>query len=99
MLSVFGNNLAVTYLELGRPREALTHLETTLEVARNQGGIALGEAQRNRARAYGFLGDRQQEYRCLLEASPLLDAAYGPDHPRAAAARQRLAELKEELPE
>ena len=62
-------------------------------------GIALGEAQRNRARAYGLLGDRQQEYRCLLEASPLLTAAYGPDHPRAAAARQRLAELKEELPE
>ena len=99
MLSVFGNNLAVTYLELGRPREALTHLETTLEVARNQGGIALGEAQRNRARAYGLLGDRQQEYRCLLEASPLLDAAYGPDHPRSSAARQRLAELKEELTE
>lgn len=97
MISMFSNNLSVAYLELEQPRKALAHLEVTLEIVRPQGGIALAEAQRNRARAFGQLEDRRQEYACLLEASPLLDVSYGPDHPRSAAARQRLAELKEEL--
>ena len=97
MISLFSNNLSVAYLELEQPRKALAHLEVTLEIVRPQGGIALAEAQRNRARAFGQLGDKQREYACLLEAGPLLDVSYGPDHPRSAAARQRLAELKEEL--
>lgn len=97
MISMFSNNLSVAYLELEQPEKALAHLEFTLEIVRQQGGIGLAEAQRNRARAFGQLGDKQQEYTCLLEASPLLDISYGPDHPRSAAARQRLAELKEEL--
>ena len=96
MRSAFRNNLAVAYLELEQPAEALAHLDVVLALVRSQGGIALAEAQRNRARAFGQLGDREQEYACLLEASPLLDASYGPDHPRSIAARQRLAELKED---
>lgn len=96
-LSLFSNNLAVAYLELEQPENALPHLDTALELVRPQGGIALAEALRNRARAYRQLGDKQQEYACLAQASPLLDAVYGADHPRAAAARERLAELAAEL--
>lgn len=96
MLGTFNNNISVAYLELEQPNKALAHLEVAMEQVRPQGGIALAEAQRNRARAFGQLGDKEKEYACLLEASPLLDASYGPDHPRASAARQRLAELKEE---
>ena len=97
MLSSFNNNLSVAYLELEQPQKALEHLEVALEIVRQQGGIALAEAQRNRARAFGQLGDKAKEYACLQEASPLLDASYGPDHPRSTAARARLAELKAEL--
>lgn len=42
-------------------------------------------------------GDTEQEYTCLKEACPLWDAAYGPEHPRAAAARKRLADLNDYL--
>lgn len=97
MLGLFSNNLSVAYLELEQPEKALIHLEVALKQVRQQGGIALAEAQRNRARAFGQLGDKKQEYASLQEASILLDASYGPDHPRSTAARQRLAELKEEL--
>lgn len=96
MLSIFSNNLSVAYLELNQPKRALAHLDTVLAIVRPQGGIALAEAQRNRARAFGQLGDRQQEYTCLMEAIPLLEASYGPDHPRSVAATARLAELKED---
>lgn len=91
---LFSNNISVAYLELGQPEEALKHLDNAIGFARKQGGIALAEALRNRARAYGQLGDEKQEYICLEEASPLLEEAYGVEHPRAEAARQRLAELE-----
>lgn len=97
LIGMFSNNLSVVYLELEQPQKALSYLDTVLESARPQGGITLAEAQRNRARAFGQLGDKKQEYACLQEASPLLDASYGPEHPRSAAARQRLAELTAEL--
>ena len=96
LLEVSSNNLSVAYLELEQPQKALFYLDAVLENVRTHGGLDLAEAQRNRARAFGQLGDKEQEYACLLEASPLLDASYGPDHPRSAAARQRLAELKAE---
>lgn len=92
---LFSNNISVAYLELEQPTEALKHLENAIGLAREQGGITLGEVQRNRARAYGQLGNAEQEYACLKEASPLLDAAYGVEHPRAEAARMRLAELEQ----
>ena len=88
------NNASVVCLEQERPEKALEYLEEALPYAKNMGGHALAETQKNRARAFGQLGDTEQEYACLQEASPLLDAAYGPGHPRAAAARQRLAELE-----
>lgn len=95
LLHMFSNNLAVLYLDLQKPDEAIPHLNTALEFARKQGGIALGEGLKNMARAHGLLGDNRKERECLTEAVPLLEAAYGPKHPRAAAARQRLEELKE----
>ena len=94
---MFSNNISVLYLEMERPREALQHLEVALELAREQGGIALGEVLRNRARAYGQLGDARQEYQGLLEAVPLLEEAYGAEHPRAQASRKRLEELEGEI--
>lgn len=94
LVQIFSNNISVAYLEMECPRQALVYLQTSLELARHQGGVGLGEVQRNRARAFGQLGDTGQEYACLKEASPLLDEAYGPDHPRSVAARERLAELE-----
>jgi hypothetical protein len=44
-----------------------------------------------------MLGNEEQEYACLKEACPLLEAAYGPEHPRTAAARERLGELNKVL--
>lgn len=94
VLQIFSNNIAVAYLELERPREALGYLDTALELARAQGGLAVGEAQRNRARAFRLLGDTPSEYRCLMEAAPLLEESYGPEHPRTTAAKQRILELE-----
>lgn len=93
LLHMFSNNLAVLYLDLQKPEEAIPHLNTALEFARKQGGIALGEGLKNMARAHGLLGEYTKERECLTEAVPLLEAAYGPQHPRAAAARTRLEEL------
>ena len=56
----------------------------------------LGEALRNKARAHGMLGDDAQERECLEEALPLLEQAYGPEHARPTAARERLAQLREQ---
>lgn len=93
LLHVLSNNISVVYLELERPKEALMHLADAMILAREYGGIALGEVQRNRARAYRLLKDVSQERACLEEANPLLEAAYGAEHPRAQAARERLEEL------
>ena len=89
------NNYAVLLLDMGKPEEAMPHISKVLAVARQQGGIALGEALRNQARANGLLEDYEQEYQCLQEAVPLLQEAYGPEHPRVVAARERLAQLCE----
>ena len=87
------NNYAVLLLDMGKPQEALPVIAEVLSIARQQGGIALGEALRNKARAHGLLGDYEQEHACLTEALPLLEEAYGPEHPKAAAARERLTQL------
>ena len=94
LLHMFSNNLAVLYLDLAKPEEAIPHLNTALEFARKQGGIALGEGLKNMARAHRLLDETEEERKCLKEACPLLDAAYGPEHPRAKAARERLEELE-----
>lgn len=94
LILLYSTNISVVYLELREPAQALRYLEDAIELARQQGGISLGEVQRNRARAFEQLGDAEQEYACLKEAVPLLAEAYGPDHPRAVSARERLAELE-----
>lgn len=87
------NNYAVLLLDMGKPEEALSYLAEALPLARQQGGIALGEALRNIARAYGLLEDYARERECLQEAVPVLEEAYGSEHPRVLAAAGRLAEL------
>lgn len=88
------NNYAVLLLDMGKPEEAIPHILKVLSVSRTQGGIALGEALRNLARAQGMLGQFDQERESLQEAVPLLEAAYGSDHPRPTAARARLSQLQ-----
>ena len=95
LFSISCNNLAVMYLDMERPGDALPLLQETLPEAQGKGGIALGECLKNYARAYGQLGNFTQECICLRKAVPLLEGAYGPDHPRPRAARQRLQELEE----
>lgn len=90
------NNYVVLLLKMGKPEEAMPHILKVLSAVRPQGGIALGEALRNLARAQGMLGQFDQERESLQEAVPLLEAAYGPDHPRPTAARWRLAQLQEQ---
>lgn len=98
LIHLYSTNISVVYLELKEPEKALAHLEDAMVLARQLGGISLGEVQRNRARAFGQLGDPGQEYACLKEAAPLLEEAYGADHPRSVAARQRLEELRPMFP-
>lgn len=93
------NNLGVLYLDMEKPQEALLYLPTALEEGRKRGGIALAEALRNMARAHGLLGDAALEHRYYQEAAPLLEEVYGPEHPRTAETKARLAELAEEHPE
>lgn len=95
----FCNNLGSLYLDMGKPQEAMPHLSTALEGVRESGGIALAEALRNMARAYGLLGDTALEYRHYREAAPLLEEVYGPEHPRTEEAKARLAELAAEHPD
>lgn len=95
LFSISCNNLAVLYLEMEQPEDALPLLQETVPEAREKGGIALGECLKNFARAYGQMHEFAKELECLREAVPLLEAAYGPDHPRAQAARQRLTQLAE----
>ena len=91
------NNISLAYLELKMPEKALEYLEEALEITRTMGGLDLGLTQRARAMAFEQLGDREQEYACLEEACPLLEAGWGPENPRAAAARKRFEELKQYL--
>ena len=91
------NNLSVVWLETHQPEKALACLDEALIYARSMGGLALGAVLRNRARAFGMLGNTEQEYACLQEACPLLENTYGPEHPRTAAAMERLGELNKVL--
>lgn len=94
LFNVTRNNYVVLLLRMGKPEEAMPHILKVVSVARTQGGITLGEALRNLARAQGMLGQFDQERESLQEAVPLLEAAYGPDHPRPTASRKRLAQLQ-----
>ena len=94
LFTVVRNNYAVLLLAMEKPEEALLHLRKVVTAARTQGGITLGEALRNQARAHRMLGQFEQEQECLEEAVPLLEEAYGVDHPRAGASRTRLTQLQ-----
>ena len=50
-------------------------------------------ADREEGRPFAAGHYYEQEYVCLAEALPLLEEAYGPEHPKTAAARERLSKL------
>ena len=87
-------NYSVLLMDMGKPEKALQIIVEALAIVRERGGLMLGEALRNKARAHGMLGDCAQERECLEEALPLLEQAYGPAHDRPTAARERLAQLR-----
>lgn len=87
-------NISGVYLDLKQPKEALKHLRDAVGEGRKIGGLPLGEALRYSADAWGMLGDTAQELAALEEAAPILEEAYGPEHPRVKTTRQRLAELE-----
>lgn len=94
LIHLYNTNISTVYLALNKPQEALEHLEIAMDLARKQRGIALGEVQRNRAKAYELLGNYDAEYICLKEAVPLLENAYGCDHMKVVEAGHRLTELE-----
>lgn len=96
LLHILNNNVSVAYLELGQPERALEHLHAAYSYAESSGGYALGEVCRNYARAYRQLGNEEVELEWVKRASLLLDASYGPEHPRSMEMRERLAELERE---
>ena len=55
LIHLYSTNISTVYLALNQPEEALHHLETAIELAREIGGLALAETQRNRARAFAQL--------------------------------------------
>ncbi len=96
LLQTTSNNISVSYMKNGEPEKALAHLQTAVSEGYAIGGLMLGEALRNSAICYGMLKDTEKELAFYRQAVPLLLEAYGADHPRAAAARQRLEELERE---
>lgn len=91
--NLFSNNLAVLYLLMEQPGDALTILERVHPFFHQLGGVGLGECLKNIARAYELQGDTKNERSHLTQALPLLKTGYGPEHPRTVAAEQRLAAL------
>lgn len=94
MLQQFSNNLANVYLSMEKPDEALKHLQVAETEGRKLGGIALAEALRNTARAYGQLGESGPELEYLKEAVPLLKQVYGEKNPRYRESAERLSQLE-----
>ncbi|MBQ8231913.1 MAG: ATP-binding protein [Lachnospiraceae bacterium] len=90
-------NISGVYLDMKKPEEALIYLHDAVEEGRVLGGLPLGEALRYTAEAYEQLGDTAKEFVCLQEANPLLDGAYGLEHPRSMAVRKRLAQLTQKF--
>lgn len=88
-------NLSDVYLDLKQPEDALTYLHDAVEEGRQIGGLPLGEALYSTSLAHRQMENQEQEYANLKEAAPLLEEAYGAEHPKAQAARKRLNELEE----
>ena len=97
MLHFLHNNVAVSYLESGKPEQALEHLKIAYRYAEPLGGYALGEVCRNMARTYRAMQDTAQEHEWVEKASSLLDTSYGSEHPRSVEMRERLSELERKM--
>ncbi len=93
LLAAASNDYAAMLLQRNKPEKALELLRTAEAVQRRLGGVMLADGLRRTADALRMLDDRDGEYRCLQEALPLLEQAYGPGHPNAEAPRARLTAL------
>lgn len=80
--------MGIAYQRLKRYDEALEIYRAIIDYAKRAGDVALLHMFSNNL-AVLYLDLEKPK-----EACPLLDAAYGPDHPRAKAARERLSELE-----
>ncbi len=89
------NNMADMYICWNKPQQAIECMEKSTEYGKDIQGIGLAERYRNFARAYRLAEDTQMEYENLKQAVPLLAEAYGPDHERTVAMRERLEEVEE----
>lgn len=88
------SNMSDLYILWGKPEKALECLEQSVKYGTNVPNVAIGERHRNFARAYRLLGDVAQEHKHLTICVPLLTEAYGPDHERTVAMRERLEEVE-----
>lgn len=96
-LSLTDNNIGVTYLDDGRPKEAVTYLTESYQLAEEKklGEIACAEPAWNLARAYRALGDEEKEKDFLARALHGFRNNYASEHPKRVAAEKREQELKE----
>lgn len=88
------NNMSDMYINWNKPEKALECLIHAEEYGKSVEGVGVAEVKRNFARTYCMLGDAEKEYEYLQLAVPLLTEAYGPDHERAIAMRERLEEVE-----
>ncbi len=88
------SNMSDMYILWGKPEKALECLEQSAKYGTNVPDVAIGERHRNFARAYRMLGDVAEEHKHLTICVPLLTEAYGPDHERTIAMRERLEEVE-----
>ncbi len=92
---IASNNLAVLYLDMGKPKEALSCLDKVMDKARKTGYLSYAEVLNNHARALDCLGKSQQALAESREAFPVLKERYNPEHPKMVAVRERIERLSE----
>ena len=87
------NNLAVLYLDMGKPKAALSCLNQVMDKARKTGYLSYAEVLNNHARALDGTGNSQQALEETMEALPVLEERYGSEHPKILSAKERIARL------
>lgn len=88
------NNLAVNYIESGKPEKALEWLDQVFDTAKETGGILYAEVLNNHSRALDALGQKEQALAEAKEAYPGLLAVYGPEHIKTKETNARIERLQ-----
>ena len=92
-VQIFANNLAACLADMKEGERGLPYAQESVAIAREHGGIALGESLRTLSRIRRLLGEEASEKEALSEACTLLEANYGAEHPRVQEMKARLEEL------